>query len=98
MLTLGLAPGHEYICCGSWATGRGYFCCLTSIWYGISRILKQMISFRLLLFVPSPVLEVSSLECSRSGCVCFVLGLVVTGEWLTTCRGRVWLCSTNSVR
>ena len=34
-----------------------------------SRILKQMISFRLLLFVTSPALEVSPPECSRFGCV-----------------------------
>ena len=41
----------------------------------IYRILKQMTGFRLLLFVPSPVLFVPPLECSYSGCV-FVPDLV----------------------
>ena len=45
----------------------------------IYHILKQMTGFHLLLFVPSPVLEVSPLECSHSGSV-YVLYLVLLSQ------------------
>ena len=44
-----------------------------------------MTGFRLLLFVPSPVLEVSPLECSRSGSVyvLYWVSLSQVSDWVT---------------